>query len=660
MVSILILWGPLAGCQSTNGTGRSLAKNVKITRFGGYTEFTLRERRRDQESGVGAGTKKSYERIMEESIKLETEGYVYHPNFLEFTLAGLFGLLQQDFADEFNGRQRASSDTGSITEFDLSGSFFRRKNYPGTVFARRYRSLVARPFQSSIQTTTTGYGFVWQYVNEKTPTTVQFNDTEVILEPLNDQEATGRQKTTEFRFETAYKFNAHSALKLTYEYRSQIEEPFKLDFETDEITISHRLDFGPSYANRLESEVNYFDQRGTFDIQRFRWREVVRLRHAESLNSWYRFELTDRMQGTLFGVPPIEERAWLLTGTLEHRLYDSLVSQLTGFAQNQKFGTGLTVRRYGTQANFDYRKKNRWGTLRASLRTGFRRETRRGGPRQLEAIDERGIFNDPEPVRLSNTNVVQSSIFITAEDRTTLYIQGRDYSVRLIGDTIELDREPTGGITDGETVLIDYIYAIGGDLILETTNNDITIRQDMTNGFSPYYRFRRQDQKLRPKGAGGFTPDNITGHLGGLEYRKGPVRFLGEYEDHKSTINPFRALRFSADWTHRFEDGGMPSVRARWSDVRNGEPKKRSLRFLTVEGRYRRAVDRNLTMEAAVMYRNIQDSLSGDDEGLDVDLTLEWTIRSTELRITYEWSRYDDAFAKNESSGLFVQLRRTF
>ncbi len=656
----LIVGCPLMGCRSPGGSFLSGFNRVHAKPISGYVEYTWRDRRLDQNTKVGGSETKSSEQIAEQNIKFETEGYIYHPNFVEFTLAGLFGLLQQDFEDEFDGRRRQSNDDGTVTEFDLNASFFRRKKYPGSVFLRRHRSLVARPFQSSLETTTTGYGFNWQYINDKTPTTVQFSDMEVLLDPLNSREANGIQKTTEFRIDTAYQFSLRNSLKLTYESRVQTEEPFKLDFTTDEITLSHRLDLGKKGNALLESELNYYDQRGTFDIKRFRWREMLRLKHTERLSSWYRFELIDRTQGALFGVAPITERSWLFTGLIEHQLYDSLVSQFSGFAQNQNYGDGVTVRRYGSQANFDYRKKNRWGKLHASFRDGFRRETWRGGRRELETLDERGVFHDPEPVRLSNPTVQQASLFVTAEDRTTLYIQGRDYTVRLIGDYLELERIPTGRIADGETVLIDYIYHTGGDLILETINHDFSIREDMNNGFSPYYRFRYQDQKLRPELSSGITPDNIIGHIGGLEYRKGPIRLTGEYEDHDSSISPFRALRLSADWTHRFDNGITPSFKARWSDVRHGFPNERTRRFLTLEGRYRHVVNRTLILETSLVYRNQQDSQGRDDEGLDFDLSFEWTLRDTELRLTYEWSQFNDDFTKSEASTLYLQLRRNF
>ena len=79
-----------------------------------------------------------------------------------------------------------------------------------------------------------------------------------------------------------------------------------------------------------------------------------------------------------------------------------------------------------------------------------------------------------------------------------------------------------------------------------------------------------------------------------------------------------------------------------------------------MEGRYRHPITRNLTVEGAVLYRDESDSLSGDDEGVDVDLALEWLIRDTELRVTYEYGKYDDEFAENDFSALWVQLRRNF
>jgi len=69
---------------------------------------------------------------------------------------------------------------------------------------------------------------------------------------------------------------------------------------------------------------------------------------------------------------------------------------------------------------------------------------------------------------------------------------------------------------------------------------------------------------------------------------------------------------------------------------------------------------KTLTIEGAVLYRTEQDTFSGDDEGVDVDLSLEWLYRQTEIRVTYEYGRFEDDFAENRTSSLYVQIRRRF
>ncbi|MHC4698323.1 MAG: hypothetical protein ACYTFA_16445 [Planctomycetota bacterium] len=627
----------------------------------GHIEFVTRHREHEQESKVGGGGKSSSkETIFEENIKLELDGFVYHPNLMEFTVAGLFGLVQQENENIVGGRKRTSSDDGPVTEFDFRGSFFKKKKYPGTVTARRYRAIEPRPFQTSLEVFTTSYGATWRYVDEKTPTSLQFTHTDVQLDPRNDFEEEGRQKNTLFRFETAYRFTEYNVLSLLYTRESVDEQPFDLSYDQDEVTLSHVWDFGPQHRQSLESEVDYFDQRGTFNVERVRWREILRLKHSETLRSWYQLEVLDRNQGSLSGVAPIDERSYSLIATLEHKLYRSLISQFTVYGQVQEFGRGLDIDRYGAEASFDYRKKNPWGALLANYRVRYQVEDHKGGGQNVEVLDERHTFRDPEPGVLNNTRVDSGTIHVTAEDRTTVYRVNEDYTVRVVGDSTELRRVPTGRILDGQTVLIDYIYAVGGSFELDTFSHFLRLRQKFDFGLSPYYRLTCQDQTVTPAGATGVTPEDITAHIIGVDFERGPLRLSAEYEDHDSTINPFTAIRLTGRLTRRFQTGARGMIRARLTDVDRGPPNERETVLYTLEGRYRHPITRNLNVEGTVLYRNEDDSLTGDDEGIEVDLALEWDIRQTEVRVLYEFRKFDDDFASNEASALYVRFRRRF
>ncbi len=657
--AFLLALALIPGCQAGSAQRRGV-RTFQVTATSGYLEFEARHRKREQESKVGAGTMRSEETLFEEKINLEFDGYVYHPNFLEFTLGTTLGLLQEDFEDVFSDRRRTSGDTGTILEFDAEAHLLKKKRHPGSLFARRHRTIEPRRFLSSIETTTTNLGLTWQYVSEKVPTNVQFSHTDVKLDPLGDEEEEGRQKNTLLRFETGYRFTNSNVLGLIYEHQSVEQQPFQLDYDSDELTLSHLLDFGSRKQFRLDSELNFFDQRGSFDIERARWREILRVQHAEQLRSWYRLELIDRTQGSFTGVPPIEERSYVLSGTVDHELYGSLISQLHAFIGNQDFKTSGVIDRWGTQASFDYRKKNPWGVLLGNYRVRYEEEDRSGGGVTGEVLDEMHTFRDPEPIRLVGENIATASILITAEDRFTVYQRGTDYTIDRLGDAVEIERVPTGNIADGETVLIDYVFRLFGDFKRETRTHDFGIRQDFDFGLMPYYRLRWQDQDISSDGIQAAVAEDVTAHTVGLEYRRRPLRLIAEYEDHDSNINPFRAVRLSVDYTHRFKFGATATVKGRWSRFQHREPVARKTRLFTVEGLYRHPVTTHLTIEGAALYRDETDTLSGDDEGLDVDLSLEWLVRQTEVRVTYEMGRIEDDFARSDSSALYVQVRRRF
>lgn len=653
-----IALGPLLGCQAPGGGERGETKAVRVDDFRRALEFSAWSRDQKQTSKVGAGDTKDKEREFEEAIRLEADGSVYHPNLLEYSIAGLFGLLQYDYERETELGRRTSGDDGDVLEFDLEGRFLKKKAYPGTVYANRDRRLEPRPFLSSLETTTTNYGFTWQYVDPKTPTSLQYNNTNVDIDPRDDSEAPSQQKNSSLRFETAYRFTDTNVLSLQYERRTVDEQPYDLVYDSDEVTLKHDLVFGS--GQRLESELNFFKQQGSYDVERFRWREMLRLQHTETLRSWYQTEVLDRTQGFLAGVPPIQERSYFVSGTLEHELYDSLVSQLYVYGQRQEFDEGLNIDRMGVQPSLDYRKKNPWGQFLANYAFRVQTEDREGSGRDLETIDERRTFRDPEPITLVNTNVVVSSIQITSEDRFTTYRSGEDYRIRLVGDRVEIERIPTGRILDGQTVLINYVWTLGGDFKLDTVGHLLSVRENLTFGLSPYYRLFKQDQDLTPRLSTGVTPEDITSHLYGLEYAKGPLRLIGEYEDHASNINPYEALRLSGDLTHRFEHAGTGRLRARWTDMDRQDLVGRRTKFFTIEGRYRQRIGAHLTVEGALLYRTEDDSVSGDDEGIDADLTLEWIVRETEVRLTYEFGRFEDDFAENKNQTLYMQLKRRF
>lgn len=659
----LTLLGGVIGCESQQARP-SGTRAVQLEPVEGYLEFVARRRRQAQESKVGSGNRRAKESIFEENVALETEGFVYHPNLLEFSAAGLFGLIQQSFREDFQDTYRQGGSDGTTTEYDIRGDFLKEKEYPGSVYARQSRTLSPRAFRSSVDTTTNSYGLIWQYLDQKLPAKFLLSHHDVKLEPLDPDELDGRQKNTTYRFDIAYNFSDDHHVALTYNHESVSEEPFYLDYDSDEVTLSHHIAFGDRQRHTLDSEIDYLKQSGSLAIEQIRWREILRMTHTDTLRSRLRLDARDRTRGSQYGLPPIEERGYFLTGLLEHRLYESLVTQANAFLHSQEYGTGAEIDEYGAGLGFDYRKRTPWGLLQAGYDVGIEREERGGGNQRVERIDESHTFRDPEPVTLREPGIDAGSILITASDRLTVYLLGQDYRVRDLVDRVEIERIPSGRIADGETVLIDYIVNLGGDFTLDTVRQDFSIRHDFETAFgltiAPYYRLRWQHQSITPRSATAALPEDITGHLVGAEFRYGSFRGYGEYEDLDSSIDPYRAVRWNGTYSHRFRIGATGTVQAAWTNIVRHGLRPRETTFFTLDGSWRHPITRDLDFETALRYRNGDDSVRGDDEGIDFDVSLEWFYRQTELRLTYEYSQLDDDFTRNDSSTLYFQMKRRF
>lgn len=660
LIVLTIVTGPL-GCQAGRAR-RSRLRAMKITDTSGYAELVARRRKHEQTTKTDGTDTSSEETIFEESVNLEADGYAIHPNFLEFTVGGLLGLRQYAFEDVTDDDVRSLRDDGSIEEFLFEGTMFRKKKYPLSVYASRERSLVPRLFQESIDTVSTNYEVIWQYLHEKAPTRLQFSHNDISFDPAAGTTTTerGDHQTTSFRLETGYIFNPSNTLTLRYERRKVREQPFEFNYDLDDATLSHVLEFGEGNRHRLDSDLYWTDQTGTFSLERFRWRERLRLEHSRTLRTEYQFEAIDRTQGNISATTPIEDRSYHVSALIEHRLYESLISQFTTSFQRQELNEDSRIDRVRAGATFDYRKRNRWGMLLADYQIDFQRQENRVQDQDVRVLQEPHTFNDPNPVTLVNRNIDLGSIVVTDENRLTLFQPGRDYTVERVGDRVELHRVTTGAITDGQLVLVDYTYHLGGTFELDTLTQNFRIEQKFKWGLSTYYRLRNQDQTLWPEEASGAVPEDITSHLFGVEWEHRKLRLAAEYEDYQSTLNSYEAIRLFADYSRRFKRGSIGSVGARWTNIDYSFPDPRRTRLLTLEGRYRHPITRRLTVEGTVIYRTEEDTLSGPEDGIDIDLSLEWFIRKTEIRITYELNQFEDNFARNDSSALYVQVRRNF
>jgi len=99
------------------------------------------------------------------------------------------------------------------------------------------------------------------------------------------------------------------------------------------------------------------------------------------------------------------------------------------------------------------------GNVSLDLGQDFVGVKRTGEGQDLQLSDEPHVLRDGERTLLTLRNVSIPSIVVTSADRTVVYLLGVDYQVVEAGrGTVQVVRAPLGGIPDGTSVLVSYIY----------------------------------------------------------------------------------------------------------------------------------------------------------------------------------------------------------
>ena len=80
----------------------------------------------------------------------------------------------------------------------------------------------------------------------------------------------------------------------------------------------------------------------------------------------------------------------------------------------------------------------------------------------MNVVDEQHTLTSTNQFPLSHQYVVAGTVVVTNQLQTQTYIENVDYLIVVVGAETRLQRLSSGSILDGEDVLADYTYDIGG------------------------------------------------------------------------------------------------------------------------------------------------------------------------------------------------------
>lgn len=493
----------------------------EITLIGDYE----RNRTALQESASAEITR----RIATQRLAFAFEGSVIHPRFLTF--GGFTGVNISQGG--IRGEGLDFPTRGSDVSYMLSGSLLPRHAVPLHYLASRETTVVLagqlqgyrlKLLRNSISTNI-GRGLPFGLGLGVSSSSRRPDGAGAFIEEDRSQMAAnltlkpvGVLKSTSLRFR-----------------RQRTDRPF-YNSRLDARTLNGRqvLGFGgsgDSRRNQLEFAADIFDQQGTLPVRNERYSTIGRWRLPAS------FDLNARWNYTL---QETRSEASLLRGVraeIGHRLYQSLTTRASGEFSRQVTSLLKTSRR-SNRLTFRYNKRTALGRLDAGLDLGTLDEDRDAGAFTATVFREELVLTGFDLVFLRQDRVVSGTIAVYDSLGVVRFTEGQDYTIRTVGTRTGIERLATGRIADGERVLVDYEYEIGGSGRIESGTRGWNIGLSIGQGSRVSVRRLTVTQDQRT-GELDVLLDPTDTLIAGVTLKLLGVILSTEYENRESRISPY-------------------------------------------------------------------------------------------------------------------------
>ena len=461
---------------------------------------------------------KNSSHILNERFDIQTEGWVYHPAMLIYTLR-LSPEWQQSLDQPDTGSERSSDSF--LLGYALDMTLLQDKPYTVNLFARKQRSVLTSSLATTSETESDTYGATLMLKYRVLPTTLAY------LHSTSDQ--TGFYDAQETRDEARLNMRHTRPSNETTFNASWLT----LDRNTLGSTIHTENVFGslqnlykltPDNRGLLNSVLTFRQSESDlFSASGLSLSETLNWRHSKRFSTNYTFIHTrDTTEDSSI------DRTSIAAG-LSHSLYENLVTTATASASTGSDGEN----NYGGNANFNYQRRIPWGMIYASLGQDYRVTTRSVGEVFLQVINEAHTLSTGDVTLLDNRNVDLSTIVVTSSDGSIVYTINIDYTLELVGTSVRISRTPFGAITDGLGVLVSYIYLSNPAYDSSTYSQSYGLGFYLWSAWRINYRYSHAQEDF----LGGIRPDVLnedTRHTldTELKWKWSTTRFL--YEDSES------------------------------------------------------------------------------------------------------------------------------
>lgn len=448
----------------------------RLTGLEGYLQMRyLADETTFPQRTAGTGLRTRLSNLVEEVFIL-SHSYIYHPRLLSLDVGG--GPVFDRSWHEVDGvsRQRNSP------QYNLTAraTVLRDKPYTGELFYDRRNQTQSLGPALALTTRNTRYGTSLSLRDPVTPVPMTLelassdNDGRDDAQVIND-------RTRQARFTTSA--NLGKLGSSTFQYLGSRQDsasgsfgrPIQTSrFDTTTALLETRLKLGPADRYDLSNRV-------AFNTSRYRVTEGLpsrlrnlsfaldlRDRHSDVLQTYEHYDFNSSKQGDQAAT------VHAASAGLSYAFGTGLSGALAGRGESYR-GSHLGYSLWALDASMQYQKALPLGQATLSYNASYSRRDQQAMAQGSRLLGEHVTLAGTSPVTLGKPQVLLGSVMVSNLSRTQTFLEDRDYVLTRIGLGVRIQRLIGGNIVDGQEVLIDYDFDVGGTYALSQFDNSVAL-----------------------------------------------------------------------------------------------------------------------------------------------------------------------------------------
>ncbi len=497
----------------------------------------------------GGAPSRQMQSDLRQEVFFMTHSYAYHPGFVSLDIGGGPILQRQSFTADSGDAQ----SQGALYNFTGRANFLRDKPYRGSVFYDHLNPTVSVSPGQVLTQQNTRYGFDFALLAPVTPVPLYIDatrshfqgrgadrviDDQVDRVGLRATRSFGALGSTQFQYQNTHQESMSGSPNIPIQSSAAASQGFSLD---------SRFQFGGARQYDLVNLLNYntqsyaLEQGAIPDRRDLRVLFDLRGRLSESLQTFGNYSYSASSQGEI--VSALNAASAGLSYTIAKDLTTTLGVRGEDNQTNQ-----FSAQLYGVDGSARYQHALAGGTAQASYGVRYDLHDQHAVASQTPVLGERITLTGTTYSALAHQHVTAGSVTLSNLTRTQTFIEGHDYTLTVVGLETRVQRLIGGNILDGQDVLVDYSYDVGGTYAYTQTDQTMNLGWNLRSYLNLYYRLYDSASQLT-SGAPTFQLNTIRSNLFGartdLPLAKSFELMVGggwELEDRRETISPYRRI----------------------------------------------------------------------------------------------------------------------